>query len=237
MDLEGFHVFDGVFSRAEMEDLDRRLVELEARMNADLAAQGGASGISRANEITFNDHIAERDPGLMAFCRRPEFVAITTGLLGPDVDLYWNQTVFKHPEGEKEFPWHQDDGYTPVIPSPYLTLWLAVNDATIENGCVSVLPGSHRHGLVEHYNSPIGLVCRSNDDPDQGIPVPVGAGSIVCFWSLTMHRSGPNRSAGIRKAYVIQYCQAGLRYAASGDLVPDLTPVARGARSVVDAGE
>ncbi|HEY0867189.1 MAG TPA: phytanoyl-CoA dioxygenase family protein, partial [Fimbriimonas sp.] len=142
------------------------------------------------------------------------------------------QTVFKHPEGEKEFPWHQDDGYTPVTPSPYLTLWMAINDATVENGCVSVLPGSHRNGLVEHRPSPIGLVCRSNDDPDQGIQVPIEAGSIIAFWSLTMHKSGPNRSNGIRKAYVIQYSKSPLRYAESGEPVQDLIPVARDGRDV-----
>ena len=70
--------------------------------------------------------------------------------------------------GEKEFPWHQDDGYTPVAPSPYLTLWLALNDATEDNGCIWVLPGSHKCGLVEHKPSPIGLICHASDDPDQG---------------------------------------------------------------------
>src|SRR6185437_1180446 len=98
----------------------------------------------------FADHLAERDPAIRAFCERPEFVAITTQLLVPDADLYWNQSVFTMPETPREFPWHQDDGYTPVTTAPYLTLWLALNDATPENGCISVLPGSHKRGLIEH---------------------------------------------------------------------------------------
>jgi ectoine hydroxylase-related dioxygenase (phytanoyl-CoA dioxygenase family) len=232
MNRDGFVVLEDVFTVGEMQVLAQRLEDLERRMHAELVASGGSSGISRADEITFNDHLAEKDDVVREFCLRPEFVEITTAFLGPNVDLYWNQTVFKHPEGHKEFPWHQDDGYTPVLPSPYLTLWLAINDATPENGCVSVLPGSHRGGLVEHKPSPIGLVCRSNDDPDQGIQVPVRAGSIVAFWSLTMHRSGPNRSQGVRRAYVIQYCQAGLKYAESGETVPGLMPVARDGKPV-----
>ncbi len=158
---------------------------------------------------------------------RPEFVAIATQLLGPDVDLYWNQSVFKQPEGKREFPWHQDDGYTPVTPSPYLTLWLALNDATLENGCISVLPGSHNRGLVPHINSPLGLVCHGADDPDQGVLVPVQAGSMAVFQSLTMHKSGPNLSTGTRKAYVIQYSQSGLRHAETGELIPNQIPLAR----------
>jgi ectoine hydroxylase-related dioxygenase (phytanoyl-CoA dioxygenase family) len=222
----GFVVFENVFTREEMADLASVLETFEARMNAELIEHGD-SGISRANEITFTDHIAERDEKVREFVSRPEFVALTTEFLGPDTDLYWNQTVFKHPEGEREFPWHQDDAYTPVVPAPYLTLWLAISDATPENGCISVLPGSHKGGLRPHEGSPIGLVGYANDAPDQGVLVPVCAGSIACFWSLTLHKSGPNQSKEIRKAYVIQYAPAGLRYKESGDIVQDLMPVAR----------
>jgi ectoine hydroxylase-related dioxygenase (phytanoyl-CoA dioxygenase family) len=153
-------------------------------------------------------------------------------MLGPDIDLYWNQSVFKQPEGTKDFPWHQDDGYTPVEPSPYLTLWLALNDATPENGCISVLPGSHKRGLVPHEPSPVGLVCYSNDAPDQGVRVPVKAGSMAVFSSLTFHKSGPNTSNGPRKAYVIQYSKSPLRRANSGELVHNEIAVARNGRAV-----
>src|SRR5262249_14429454 len=143
-------------------------IEAYHKRHEEVLEQVGTQGISRAKEISFTSHLAEQDETIRAFCERPEFVALTTQLLGPDTDLYWNQSVFKGPEGDKQFPWHQDDGYTPVIPSPYLTLWLALNDATVENGCVWVLPGSHKKGLVPHEPSPIGLICHSLDDPDQG---------------------------------------------------------------------
>ena len=228
---QGFTLFENVFSASEMEELSQVLEDYERSMHDRLVAQGD-SGISRAGEITFTDHIAEQDERIRAFVTRPEFVELTTAFLGPDTDLYWNQTVFKHPETERGFPWHQDDAYTEVDPAPYLTLWLAINDATLENGCISVLPGSHAGGLRPHQQSPSGLVGYSSEEPDQGIPVPIKAGGIVCFWSLTLHKSGSNRSKGIRKAYVIQYAPHGLRYKASNDLVPDLLPVARNGKSI-----
>lgn len=228
LDEQGFFVLENVFAPDEMEDVARRIEAFQQRHEERLRAQGGTEGISRANEITFTDHLAEQDETLREFVTRPEFVAITTQLLGPDTDLYWNQSVFKNPEGEKEFPWHQDDGYTKVFPSPYLTLWLALNNATPENGCISVLPGSYKGGLVEHYDSPLGRVCHDSDDPDQGIRVPVKAGSMAVFWSLTMHKSSPNVSQGTRKAYVIQYAPAGLRVGGQdGKIIPNLIPVAR----------
>jgi phytanoyl-CoA hydroxylase len=226
MEESGFTVFPAVFSREEMTSLDALLEAHERKMNEDLQRRGGSSGISRANEITFTTHIAEQDDQVAMFVRRQEFVNIACEFLGPDVDLYWNQTVFKHPEGEKVFPWHQDDAYTAVEPSPYLTLWLAVGDATEENGCVSVLPGSHKQGLRPHESTEIGLTGYSEDEEDQGVLVPVDAGGVVAFWSLTLHKSGRNRSQDIRKAYVIQYCKAGTRKVANGERVGTL-PLAR----------
>lgn len=225
---QGFFVLADVFPAAEMDDLACQIEAYQQRHEEALRARGGEEGISRAHEITFTAFLAENDPQILAFCRRPEFVALTTALLGPDVDLYWNQSVFKMPEGEKEFPWHQDDGYTPVTPFPYLTLWLALNDATLENGCISVLPGSHRRGLLTHVRTPIGLACHGADDPDQGVRVPVKAGSMAVFLSRTIHKSGVNRSRGIRKAYVIQYTQAGATSLITGEPVGGQTPIARG---------
>jgi len=227
MDTDGFIVLENLFDEATMAELDANLTAYQSRHEQDLIAAGGASGISRAGEILFTDHIAESEPSVLKFVKNEEMVSVATQLLGPDVDLYWNQTVYKSPETAKDFPWHQDDGYTAVDPAPYLTCWLAVTDATVENGCISVLPGSHRGGLRPHVQSPIGLVGYSNDEPDQGIPVPISKGSMIVFWSLVLHKSGPNVSNGVRKAYIIQYSKAGLRRVDSGELIEGLFPVTR----------
>jgi phytanoyl-CoA hydroxylase len=230
---KGFFVLENVFSQWEMDELAKEIENLQKvhveRLILEQAssAESGVTDISRPDEITFTCHLAEQNEAIRAFCKRPEFVAITADLLGPDIDLYWNQSVFKLPEGEREFPWHQDDAYCQVAPSPYLTLWLALNDATPENGCISAMPGSHKNGLVPHTQSPIGLVCHSSEHPDQGLQVPVKAGSLAVFWSMTFHKSGVNRSQGMRKAYIIQCAKAGLRRVDSGELIPDLIPIVR----------
>ena len=225
---DGYLILEDVFTMDEVNDLTRYIEAHQRRHEERLKAQGGTEGISRVGEISFTSHLAEQDDAIRRFVSRPEFVAIGTRILGTDIDLYWNQSVFKGPEGEKEFPWHQDDGYTPVYPSPYLTLWLALNDATVENGCVSVLPGSHKRGRVPHRPSPTGLVCHDADHPNQGVAVPVKAGSIAMFYSLMFHKSGVNRTDGTRKAYIVQYSQAGMRSAITDELLPDKIPIARG---------
>lgn len=231
LDEQGYFLLENVFTIPEMEELATWIEDHQRRHEEAIKAQGGTQGISRAEEITFTSHLAESDENIKAFVTRPEFVAITTPILGPDVDLYWNQSVFKMPEGEKQFPWHQDDGYTRVLPSPYLTLWLAINDATPENGCISVIPGSHKQGVLPHEQTSIGLACHSLDDPDQGVKVPVKAGGMAVFYSLTMHKSGVNRSKGTRKAYVIQYSVAGLKDAHTGEVLTGKIPLTRGNHS------
>ena len=233
LDREGYFLLEDVFTQSDMEALARNIEALNSRNEERLRAEGSKEGSnSRAGEITFTSHLAQQDEAICDFCKRPEFVAITTQLLGPDIDLYWNQSVFKHPEGRKEFPWHQDDAYAEVTPAPYLTLWLALNDATPENGCISVMPGSHRHGIVPHQATDIGKVCHSNDDPDQGTLVPLKSGSMAVFWSQTFHKSGPNLSNRTRKAFVIQYSQSPLRYAMTNELVGHVLPIARGGVAV-----
>jgi ectoine hydroxylase-related dioxygenase (phytanoyl-CoA dioxygenase family) len=229
---QGYFILENLFSTGEMDELALHIEAYQRRHEETIRSSGGAEGISRADEITFTAFLAEQDDAIRAFVKRSEFVAITTQILGPDVDLYWNQSVFKGPDGRAQFPWHQDDGYTPVDPSPYLTLWLALNDATPENGCISVLPGSHKRGLMPHERTAIGLSCHSLDDADQGVLVPVKAGSVAVFQSLTMHKSGVNRSSGIRKAYVIQYSRAGLRNARTGEVLTGKVPVARNALAI-----
>ncbi len=232
MEADGFTIFEGVFSADEMRALDCVLETFFENHRKKLKAQGGTDFINRADEILFTYGIAEQDERVAAFIKRPEFVALSTAFLGPNTDLYWNQTVYKMPEGQKEFPWHQDDGYIRVEPSPYLTLWLAIEDADEQNGCIRVLPGSHKRGLLPHSESPIGLVCYDNEAPDQGIPVPLRQGSLACFWSLTVHKSGPNRSKGVRKGYVIQYSAEGLRHYGQADPIEGKLAVARSGAAV-----
>jgi ectoine hydroxylase-related dioxygenase (phytanoyl-CoA dioxygenase family) len=75
-------------------------------------------------------------------------------------------------------------------------------------------------------------MCHDLDDPNQGVMVPVKAGSMAVFQSLTFHKSGVNRSKGVRKAYIIQYSHAGLRSAITGELVNNKIPLTRDGRCV-----
>ena len=167
-------------------------------------------GIAKADGITFTVHLVKLSQVLRDFSASRVFQDLCHDLIGPDVRLYWDQAVYKKPEYPKPFPWHQDNGYTYIEPQAYLTCWVALNDATLDNGCPWVIPGGHLRGTLAHRASKLGFVCREQDGPE-ALAVPVRAGSVVVFSSLMPHRTGPNVTAGVRKSYILQYAPDGAR--------------------------
>ncbi len=186
---------------AEIDPIER---EVEALLRH---AKGGKAFIARADEITFTTHVITRSRRLRRFVTSPPMVDICADLIGPDVRLYWDQAVYKKPDTAASFPWHQDNGYAFLQPQQYVTCWIALTDATEENGCPWVVPRLHTEGTLLHYATETGLVCL--EDPHGAVPVPVEAGGIVVFSSLTPHCTGPNRTDADRKAYIVQYAPDG----------------------------
>lgn len=164
--------------------------------------------IAESDAITFTPHVTTRSVAARAASRDPSIAAICHDLIGPDVRLYWDQIVYKSPDKPRRFPWHQDNGYTFVEPQQYLTVWLALTDATVEAGCPWVAPGAHLDGTLHHdYVEPLGYECFT-DFPD-AVAAPVPAGGAVVFSSLTPHLTGPNTTGAVRKTYILQYAPDG----------------------------
>lgn len=167
-------------------------------------------GIAEAGALTFSAHLVKHSDTLRQLVLRPELASLARDLVGPDVRLYWDQAVYKKPEKPRRFPWHQDNGYSYVEPQQYLTIWLALTDATEKNGCPQVVPGAHRRGTMVHrYVDPLGWECLQ--DPDGVVAAPVTAGGAVVFSSLTPHLTGPNLTNAVRKAYIVQYAPDGAK--------------------------
>lgn len=218
-DRDGFVVLDGVLDAALLDRVETEVDRFEAKTEAalrtraaaaalDIGAENKEVSISEAGAITFTTHLVTRSGGVRALIRSPLLLGLCADLVGPDVNLYWDQAVYKKPEKPRRFPWHQDNGYAFVEPQQYLTCWVPLTDATPDNGCPVVAPGVHRLGTLRHrYVHPLGLQCF--DEPPAAVTVPVRRGGVVVFWSLTPHLTGPNVSGDVRKAYIVQYAPAG----------------------------
>ena len=208
-DRAGFVVLQDVFDRAAVDEIVAEIDALEQEMEGLLrSAENGRVSIAEAGAITFTTHLVTRSPRLRDFACHPTFAGLCADLIGPDANLYWDQAVYKKPEKPRRFPWHQDNGYAFVEPQQYLTCWVALTDATFDNGCPQVARGLHTAGTLRHrYVDPLGFECFS--DPDDVAVAEVGAGGIVVFSSLTPHLTGPNTTDAERKAYILQYAPAG----------------------------
>ena len=219
---DGFFVAADVFTAAECDDITGHVEQ---------AAFELALGETDDGPLSYRPMMHLASPALTAVAAGPRWAPIVLPLLGTgDARLYWEQAVAKPPQARTELPWHQDNGYTPLLPEEYVTCWLALDDADVENGCLWVIPGSHRRGTVRHHNG-AGPFRVGHDGPAaDGVPVPVRRGSVLVFSSLLMHRSGPNTTDRPRRAWIIQYCGAEARSALSGTLLDDRLLCARDGR-------
>ena len=223
---QGFFIFEGAFTPDEIAAVTAAIDPLEqAHVDFVKSERGGRHRLTDTDTITFTVHIAGKSPALGDFARHPAVKDICHDLIGGDVRLYWDQSVYKKAEKPQEFPWHQDNGYTFLEPQQYLTLWIPLVDVDEENGCPWIAPGLHRLGTLDHWTTRIGLVCL--DEAPDAVAAPARAGDIVVFSSLAPHRTGPNLKTGsVRKAYILQYAPDGaVTHLPDGSVVPQNDPV------------
>jgi hypothetical protein len=132
----------------------------------------------------------------------------------PRIDCFLSQFIFKNP-GAWGQPWHQDGFYFPFEPPrPIVGAWLAVTEATLDNGCLHVLPGSHhepvhRHEADRRPGANYGYVEIVDHDMSGSEPVLMSPGDLLLFDSHLMHRSTDNDSTGIRAAMVYHFAATG----------------------------
>jgi len=163
------------------------------------------------------DGLVEGDDLFRSLGLHPNIVAILTPILGPDIKMFRNSLMLKPPEVGSQKGWHQDSPYWPIEPMALCSCWLPLDDATLENGCMWVLPGRHDHALPHVSVTDDYVIAEERLDTTPGVSVPMRAGSGLFFHSLLPHYTAPNRSPHWRRAMVLSYMSARSRYTGSGD--------------------
>lgn len=210
---DGYVLLGPILTRSECE----ALVTEERRLRPD-DAYGTSPGLVVMDQLA---HVSAR---VREFCCAGNHLDAVERLLGPDVALTHNQFVTKLPTSAprgSEIPLHQDDGYGTLDPPADVTVWVALTDTSVDNGCLVIVPGSHRRGLVEHRVAAHNPAFREAE-ADDVVPLELPAGHAVAFSGLLLHGSGDNRTDAERVALFARYCR------------PDVVMVTEHGRPVLD---
>ncbi len=147
----------------------------------------------------------------LEFATQPELMAIARQLIGDDIIL-WGTTLFgKPPHNGKETPWHQDGEYYPIKPLETLTMWMPLDDVTVDNGPMKFIPGSHTpHELFSHSwkdgnDKTINLITDSKHfDEASAEPLIIRAGQVSFHDVYMIHGSNANRTDKRRAAFIVR---------------------------------
>jgi hypothetical protein len=196
--LKPFRIFD------ETEATDLRAYF--DRLLAKVLAEGGTSySISTAHA---------RHGRVHDVLTHPRIVALVKDLVGENV-IGWGSHFFcKLPRDGKTVSWHQDASYWPLTPARAVTVWLAIDDADVENACMKFIPGSHHYGHLTFRmseDSESNILDQTVENAE-GIGKPVydelKAGECSVHSDLLLHGSEANTSARRRCGLTLRYCSA-----------------------------
>ncbi len=223
---QGYHVARGVFSGAEISRLRQgfaHIQELAARTDlSDEVLQGkgdvhihlqapqdlsGAAAVQYLRKVQWPSLL---HPAFEEIRTSDKFPTLLEPLLGPSLKQYINQINFKMPGGGIDFPWHQDIRPTPAFTAQehnYVQTIIAVDEANPENGCLHLVPGSHKLGDLKAKRYAEGQI-ESQLDVSTAVPCLAQPGDVIMFTSYTVHGSRPNTTDQPRRSYINGFVRA-----------------------------
>jgi phytanoyl-CoA hydroxylase len=153
---------------------------------------------------------ADQHPQLQ-FCatQHPRIMGVLESLLGPQPTMFQDMALIKPPFIGSEKPWHQDNAYFSVTPLDAIVgVWIALDEATVANGCMHVLPGGHSLGAMKHFHGRDCEIVPQRVDESQARAVPLPAGGAMFFYGMLPHQTPPNSSPDRRRALQFHYRSA-----------------------------
>lgn len=152
--------------------------------------------------------VFQRHPEFAPFVRNEKLLDAVENIFESSFYLYVNSFLYKPSDRNNEVPFHQDFLSRPTE-SQKLLAWIAIDDATKENGCLKVIPGSHSQGFRKWYRveneTHHDRIYIDQDEIDKAIYVELNAGDVLLFSNYLIHGSDQNNSSKNRRAYRIVY--------------------------------
>ncbi len=170
-------------------------------------------------------NLAVYDEVMWGHATHPKIVDIIADLLGSDdIKMYGDQLFMKAPVTGTAQPWHQDSAsWRDIFPMDLVSAWTAIDQATVENGCLNFCPGTHRWGMIRGERLSW-FVEDLGSEQWPIVPAPLNAGSVSFHHSLVLHQSNANLSGQRRRGYAVHYMRAASRRDESVTDAPKMPP-------------
>lgn len=147
---------------------------------------------------------------------------IIEDLIGPNIQLFHNQALYKPPHHGGPIFWHQDNAYWRCLPANLVSCWLTLDDVDLHNGAMQFIPGSHLRPMLHDQaeGSDVLLDMGKGVDDSQAVVGNLPAGGITLHHCQTLHRTAPNTTDRQRRALAIHFMTPGTKSALTGETLP-----------------
>jgi phytanoyl-CoA hydroxylase len=216
---QGFLAIDNAFSPDEVKAaLEGMLDVIDGKypgyrgIQFEAAARHLLPTLSRENKqdvVRKISNFIQWDARLHAIATHRRLLALTERLIGEKPGIFEDKALIKPPKIGREKPWHQDHAYWNLpLDARVVTAWIALDEATVENGCLFVIPGSHREGPVVHFRRRDWQICDDQVQRRRVVAAPLKPGGVLLFNSYLQHGTPANASPKRRRALQFVYIPA-----------------------------
>ncbi len=198
---QGYVIVPDVFPLEELAEIDREIDRLQDAQRNTGRNKGWVMQLGLRSEIT------------RQFVQDERVLTLIENIVKPGISIYSAKLTAKVPHSNDICHWHQDNAYynTKTLSETRMSTWIPLQNADETNGCLWVVPGSHKGGVATH--GPFGGQCPKCMGPadlmfDDAIPCPVKAGDILLFDAYLWHHSKGNQTDHVRRAFIVSYQEA-----------------------------
>ncbi len=208
---------------AALGKLDARIaIQVEPEVQKDNLQAGDP--LDRIRKVS---GVARHDPFFKALAADENMVELMQGVLGDNIRFFGDECQLKPAHYGSAHAWHQDAPYFHHDLMPIATLWIAIDDATRENGCIEVVPGSHKQGIIERRNRDQAWFEEGEFDTGNAVHATLKAGDALVFDILLPHGSGPNKTPSRRRSVIYRYTNV-------DDLTPEMEEIVKRRGNLTD---
>jgi phytanoyl-CoA hydroxylase len=217
----GYLAMNGLLSPQEVEDCKAALSDLAHRRTVwdkrvwsqeePYFASGGQDARVDDPELRLRKlaYFVHLEPRLERIAAHPRLRSVIDELIGPDSRMIQDMALLKPPFRGSEKPWHQDAAYFDWTPlGGVVGTWIALDEATVDNGCMQIIPGSHVQGPMPHFHVRDCQLADQRVQVGRVVTIPLQPGGILFFSGLMHHGTPPNMTASRRRALQFHYAAA-----------------------------